>query len=158
MARKAEVRYVNFYMAGSEALKFDPKPMVQQPKQEVKMPRPRRQKKIVLHVDPIAVAGIAVAFVMLIMMVVGMFQLGAAQKDAKRMGAYVEQLRAENAQLEQEYRAGYDPEEIRQIASAMGMIPKEEAQHIEITVEVPPVEKEATAWESFCTFLADLFA
>ena len=42
----------------------------------------------------------------------------------------------------------YDPEEIRQIASAMGMIPKEEAQHIEITVEVPPVEKEATAWES----------
>lgn len=158
MARKAEVHYVNFYMAGSEALKFDPKPVAQQPKQAAKMPRPRRQKKIVLHVDPIAVAGIAVAFVMLIMMVVGMCQLGQAQKDAKIMGAYVERLQAEQVQLEQEYRAGYDPEEIRQIASAMGMIPREEAQHIEITVEVPTVEKKTTAWESFCTFLADLFA
>ena len=45
-----------------------------------------------------------------------------------------------------------------QIASAMGMIPKEQAQHIEITVEVPEMEKEPTAWENFCTFLADLFA
>ena len=34
MARKTEVRYVNFYTAGSEALKFDPKPA--EKKQEVK--------------------------------------------------------------------------------------------------------------------------
>ena len=157
MARKAEVHYVNFYMAGSEALKFDPKPIAK-PKQEVKMPRPRRQKKIVLHVDPVAVTGIALVFIMLIMMVVGMFQLGQAQKQAKQMGSYVERLQAENAQLEREYRAGYDPEEIKQIASAMGMIPKEQAQHIEITVQIPEVEEEPTAWEAFCTFLADLFA
>ena len=157
MARKAEVHYVNFYMAGSTAPKFEPKPIVQ-PKQEVRMPRPRRQKKIVLHVDPIAVAGIGLAFIMLIMMIVGMFQLGQAQKQANQMGAYFQHLQAENVQLEQEYRAGYDAEEIKQIASAMGMIPKEQAQHIEITVEVPEMEKEPTAWESFCTFLADLFA
>lgn len=157
MARKAEVNYVNFYMAGSEALKFEPKAIVQ-PKQAVAMPKPRRQKKIVLHIDPIAVAGIGLAFVMLIMMIVGMFQLGQAQNQAKQMGNYVQRLQYENAQLEQEYRAGYDAEEIKQIASAMGMIPKEQAQHIEITVEVPEMEKEPTVWENFCTFLADLFA
>ena len=157
MARKAEVHYVNFYMAGSAAPKFEPKPIAQ-PKQEVRIPRPRRQKKIVLHIDPIAVAGIGLAFIMLIMMIVGMFQLGQAQKQAKQMGAYVEHLQAQNVQLEQEYRSGYDAEEIKQIASAMGMIPEEQAQHIEITVEVPEAEKEPSAWENFCTFLADLFA
>lgn len=157
MARKAEVHYVNFYIAGSEALKFDPKPVVQ-PKKEVKLPKPRRQKKIVLCLDPIATVGICLAFVMIIMMAVGMFRLGAAQKQANQMQTYVNQLQAENAQLEEQYRAGYDPEEIRQIASAMGMIPKEQAQHIQITVEVPEVVEEPSAWESFCTFLAGLFA
>ena len=157
MARKAEVQYVNFYMAGSEALKFDPKPVVQS-KQPVRLPKQRRKKKIVLLVDPMALLGICMAFVMLIMMIVGMFQLGSAQKQARQMQAYVERLQAENAQLEQEYRAGYDPEEIRQIASAMGMIPKEEAQHIQIQIEAPQAEEESSFWQNVYTFLVDIFA
>ena len=157
MARKAEVHYVNFYMAGSEALKFDPKPIAQ-PKQPVQMPKQRRKKKIVLWVDPMALVGICAAFIMLIMMIVGMFQLGSAQKQARQMQAYVERLQAENAQLEQEYRAGYDPEEIRQIASAMGMIPKEEAQHIQIQIEAPQAEEESSFWQNVYTFLVDIFA
>ena len=158
MARKAEVHYVNFYMAGSEALKFDPKPMVQQPKQEVKMPRPRRQKKIVLHVDPIAVAGIALAFVMMIMMVVGMCRLGAVQKDAKRMGAYVEQLRAENAQLEQTYLESYETAEVEKTAFALGMVPQDRANVVSVQLPQEDIPQSVTLWEKIGTFLTSLFA
>lgn len=156
MARKAEVRYVNFYTAGSAAYKYDP-PLPQQHK-EVKQARPRRQKKILIYVDPVATVGICLAVVMLIMMIVGLFQLGAAQKQANQMQAYVAQLEQRNAQLDAQYRAGYDLEEIRQIATAMGMIPMEQAQQVQISAAVPKMEEEPSAWESFCTFLAGLFA
>ena len=157
MARKAEVRYVNFYTAGSAAYKFDPQPFPQ-PKKEVRQTKPRRKKKILIYVDPVATAGICLAVVMLIMMTVGLFRLGAAQKQANQMQAYVTQLEQRNEQLDAQYRAGYDLEEIRQIATAMGMIPIEQAQKIEISAEVPEMEEEPSAWESFCTFLAGLFA
>lgn len=156
MARKTEVRYVNFYTAGSEALKFDPKPA--EKKQEVKLPKPRRQKKIVLQIDPVATIGICVAVVLLIVMVVSLFRLVAAQQEAEQLETYVASLQERNAQLRDTYESGYDLEEIRQIAIARGMIPVEQAQTVQIQVTVPEAAEEPTAWESFWTFLAGLFA
>lgn len=156
MARKAEVRYINFYSVGSSAYKLDVKPT---PKTQAKpLPKQRRPRKIFLRVDPIAAAGVFLAFVMLIMMVVGLFQLGTARKQAVQMQNYVLQLQAENRALDAEYKAGYDPEEIRQIAAQMGMVPIDQAQHIQITVPVEEPVQEPTVWERVYTFLVGLFA
>ena len=53
---------------------------------------------------------------------------------------------------------GYDPEEIYEMATAMGMIPADRAQHIQVQVTLQEPEAEPTGWENFCKFLAGLFA
>ena len=156
MARKAEVRYINFYSVGSSAYKLDVMPAPK--KQAAPIPKQRKAKKILLKVDPIALAGVFLAFVMLIMMVVGLFQLGSAKRQATQMQSYVRQLEAENRALDAQYRAGFDPDEIRQIATQMGMVPIEQAQKIQITVPVTEPVQEPTVWETVYTFLVGLFA
>ena len=154
MARQTEIRYVNFYMAGSAAYQVEPRFV----KKEVKLPKQRRKGKIVLHVDPMAILGICVAFVMFILMIVGAVRLGIAEKQANQMTNYVHTLQAQNAELRAEFEQGYDLEEIRQIAEARGMIPISEAQQVSIQLVVPEEVKEPGAWESFVTFLTGLFA
>lgn len=156
MARKAEVRYINTYIAGTAACKPELRPM--QPLKEAKLPKPRRRNKIVIPVDPVATAGICLAVVLLILMIAGAFQLAAAQRQVSEMEAYVSRLQERNEELDETYRAGFDPEEIRQIATAMGMIPMEQAQQIHVTVTVPEPAQEPSAWSAFLTFLAGLFA
>jgi hypothetical protein len=70
----------------------------------------------------------------------------------------VTQLQQENVQLRTEYEAGYDLDEIRQLATAMGMVPAEQAERVQVHVNVPVEEEEPTAWENFCMFLTGLFA
>ncbi len=157
MARKAEVRYINFYSVGSCAYKVDAMPIPQK-KQTMPLPKQRKRKKILIRVDPVAVAGVFLAAVMLIMMVVGLFQLGAAKQQAAQMQSYVLQLKEENRALDAQYRAGYDVEEVRAIATQMGMIPIEQAQHVQITVPVTEPVEEPTIWDNVYTFLVGLFA
>ena len=118
MARQAEIRYVNFYMAGSAAYDFEPRPI----KKEVKLPKQRRKGKIVLHVDPMAVLGICVAFVMSILMIVGAVRLGIAKNRADEMENYVRTLQTQNAELRAQYEQGYDLEEIRQIGDRITVL------------------------------------
>ena len=132
MARKAEVRYINFYSAGSSAYKVDAMPIPQK-KQAMPMPKQRKRKKLLIHVDPVAVAGVFLAFVMLVMMIVGLCQLSSAKKQTVQMQSYVLQLQEQNRALDTEYRAGYDLEEIRQLATEMGMVPVAQAQQIQIS-------------------------
>ena len=159
MSRKIEVRYVNLYSAytaGSAAYQFDPEPIRQ--KKEVVLPKPRRQKKIVVRMDPVAVLGICMAIVLLISMTVGLFQLGAAKKEAQQMQNYVNTLTQRNEELTATYEQGYDPEEIYQIAIALGMIPAEQAQHVQLRTEAPVLEEQTPVRESFWASLAGLFA
>ena len=157
MARKAEIRYVNCYNVGSLAFKVDLSP-VPQKKQTTNLPKQRKRKKILIHVDPVAVAGVCLAFVMLIMMVVGLCQLSAAKQQATRMQSYVMHLQEQNRALDAQYHAGFDPEEIRQIATEMGMVPIEQVQHIQISVPATEPVQKPTVWENVYTFLVGLFA
>ena len=154
MARQNEICYINYYISGSAAYQVEQKPV----KQKAKLPRMRRKKKIVVHVDPMATLGIFVACVMFVLMVVGAVRLGAVRQQAEQMNDYVSQLQNETAQLRTTYEQGYDLEEIRAIAEARGMIPIEDAQQVQIRVEIPEETEEPTAWESFVTFLTGLFA
>lgn len=156
MARQWEVQYVNFYTAGSAAVKYNPAPITR--KQEAVLPKPRRKKKIRVYVDPVVVLGAFMAVVMLCMMVSGLTRLTAARSEQAQMQAYVQQLQEENAQLQAAYDAGYDADEVYEIATAMGMVPAQQAEHIQLQVSVPEMEADMSAWENFCAFLTGLFA
>lgn len=156
MARSWDVQYVNFYTAGSAAVKYHSAPVAK--KQEAELPKPRKKKRVLVYVNPVAVMGIFMAVVMLCMMFAGMNRLARVQQEKAQMQQYVQQLQEENARLQAEYEAGYDANEIYEIATAMGMIPAEQAQHIQVQVTVPEATQSVSAWENFCAFLTGLFA
>ena len=132
MARGSDIRYVQFYTDGSAARQLEIAP---QPKKKAQQPRrPRKQKKIVLHVDFLALAGVLVAGVMLILMLSGMAGLGRINKEIARLETVLSDLETENLELHQKYRAGFDLDEIREEALEMGMIPASRAMTVPLTV------------------------
>ena len=155
MARKSDIQYVQFYTDGSAARQLEIKP--RQPKKKLQQPRPRRQKKIVLYVDFIAVAGMLVAGIMLLMMLTGMSSLNRLNKEVTRLEGYLTELESENLELHQTYREGYDIDQIREQALEMGMIPASRATTVTIQVgeDTPSAE---TTTSSFWSFLTGLFA
>ena len=151
MARKAAIQYVSFYSEGSAARQLELKPVTKQ----AKLPAPRRAKRKVVYVDPVAITGIFVAVVMLVVMLVGLVQFGAVHSRQMELENYVLSLQQRNEELEETYYNGFDPEEIRSIALARGMIPAEEAQILYLPNEQSEPQQEN---RSFWTILADLFA
>jgi len=159
MARKTEIRYVNLYTVGSAAYQLDPKPV--RKKKEVNLPEPRQRKKaerLELKVDVVSLLGICMAVVLLITMTVGLIQLGKAREEAQQMQDYVNALTARNEELSKAYAEGYDPDEIYEIAIAMGLVPADQVQRVPLQVEKPVVEEKTTVWDSVWTFLTGLFA
>ena len=154
MARQPEIKYINAYVSGSMAYQLD----IPERKKQVKLPKMRRQKKMVVALDPVAVGGIVVAVAMLVLLLVGVTRLQDARTEVVQLQNYVSYLQQENAELQDIYASGYDLEEIEKIALAMGMVPSSEVKHISVAVTVPYEESQPTAWESFYTFLTGLFA
>ena len=78
MDQKPEIQYVGqFYVYGSEVQAEKKK---QQKKNQLpKIPKPTREHYI--YIDPAAVCGIAVAAVMLVVLIVGAFQLRGAMNE-----------------------------------------------------------------------------
>lgn len=155
MARRPDVRYIHYYTDGSAAYKLEPV------KDRKKQQRPHtvKQKKITLYVDPVAIIGIVMAVVMLVLMLAGVAQLRSVQQQTAAMAQYVEKLQQQNQSLQAEYGSGYDLEDVKWMAEALGMVPMEQVRHI--TVQMPEevqVQQEPSAWERFCTYLTGLFA
>lgn len=154
MAAKVDVRYVSFYTTGSAAKKIVPV----MPIKTIKLPRLRKIKPVVLRIDPVAFAGIAMSAILFVLLTVGVFQLQSARHETARLAAYVDTLQVENETLRTEYETGYDLETVEKTALALGMIPVEEAQRVSIQVQDIETPAKIGVWESFFTFLAGLFA
>ena len=155
MASQPEVRYINAYVSGTAV----PQPeKIPQKKSSVRLPKVKKQQKWLIHVDLVAVGGILAAFVLSIMLIVGLVQMSQAQQEAKMYQQYALSLQEENEELRNTYTSSYDLEEVRDIALAMGMVPAEQVQHVTMQVVTPQVEQEPTAWESFWAFLLGMFA
>ena len=154
MAAKVDVRYVSFYTTGSAAKKIVPV----MPLKTIKLPRLRKIKPVVLRIDPVAFAGIAMSAILFVLLTVGIFQLQSARQETARLAAYVDTLQVENETLRSEYEAGYDLETVEKTALALGMIPVEEAQRVSIQVQDIETPAKTGVWEGFFTFLAGLFA
>lgn len=154
MARRTNVQYVQFYTDGSAARKVAPVA----PLKTMKLPKIKKVKRTTLHIDPTAFAGIAMAVMMAVLIVIGVVRLSVAQQEMNQMSQYVQTLREENVRLEQEFAEGYDIEEIERTALALGMVPEDQVEHI--TMKLPEIQEteEPSGWDRFTTFLAGLFA
>ena len=155
MAMQPEVRYINAYVSGNVAVQ--PEKMPQQ-KSSARLPKARKQQKWLIHVDLVAMGGIMAAFVLSIMLVVGLVQMNQAQQEAKIYKEYAMSLKQDNTQMRDTYAKQYDLDEVRDIALTMGMVPVEQVEHMTMQVVTPQVEQEPTAWESFWTFFLGMFA
>ena len=156
MAKKYGIEYVNYYTDGSTARKIMPA------LRSVKamLPKPKKHKRRVIYLDPVAVLGMTVAICMLFMMFVGLVQLKDARQKTMSMEQYVNRLDDQKELLSEQYHAGYDIEEVEHTALALGMVPKSQVQ--QTTIHMPMLETQTvesvTLWEQIGTFLSSLFA
>lgn len=157
MAQKPEIQYVGqFYVHGSEAKKLARKTEQKKAKTELPLHRFERIRKV--HVDVLAIPSILVAAVLMITMVAGTLSLQSAWEELHIAQEYVYELESANATLAAQYRSGYDLDEVRSAAIALGMIPVEEAQVVSLRVTVPEVQPEPTLLDDIVWFLEGLFA
>ncbi len=154
MAPKPDIQYIRFYTDGSAAKKVAPLA----PLKTLKLPKIKLRKKIVLHIDPIAIGGIVMSAVMLILMTVGAVRLYTARQQLDQMNSYVQTLQEERTTLQATMSEGYDLAEIERTALALGMVPKEQVEHIMLEVSQEQEQEEVGTWEWFYTFLTGLFA
>ncbi len=154
MANQIEIKYIDFSTEGNAARKFAPVP-----KKKAQLPNAKRKMRYVLTIDPLAMIGIAVAVCMLVFMGIGMHRLQQAQDRNLQMAQYVESLTEKNTALREEFNAVCDLEQVKELALALGMIPKMEVPQTGITMYVPEETVETPSlWEQIGTFLAGLFA
>ena len=157
MARKPDIQYVTqFYSYGSEAKVLELKPAKKQ--QKAVLPKALPDQKIRVMVDPVAWAGIAVALVMVVLMIVSVqnYLNVCAEHDA--MLNYVIQLQNTNHETQQKYETMYNLDDIREKALALGMIPMEDVEVITITPVMPEPEPEESWFDNISWFMKGLFA
>ena len=157
MAQKPEIQYIGqFYIHGAAAKELAKKTEKKQAKTQLPEQRIECTRKV--HVDPLAICSIALAAVMLVTIVVGTLQLQTAWQELETAQQYVYELEDTNRVLTTQYRSGYDLEEVRSAATALGMIPAEEAEVMYIRVTVPEAEPERTWMDDLVWFMEGLFA
>lgn len=156
MTEKPKIQYIGqFYVPGSEAQVLAPKK--KKKKAKTKLPIAKQEQVKAIYIDPVALIGITVAVVMLAVMVVGALQLRGDWAQYEQMSNYVSQLNRDNAELEHTYRDGYDLEDIRDKALALGMVPVEEVPSRTITVTISQPKPERTLWDDIVWFFGGLF-
>ena len=156
MNQKPKIQYVGqFYVHGSEARQLQVKEEKQ--KAKTKLPLAKIQTIEKIYVDPVALAGIVVAVLMLVTMVLGAVQLKRDWNQYERVSAYVSELKRENAKKNHAYRAKYDLADIETKAVSMGLVPKSELQTAAVTVTMPVKEVEPSRMEEIRFFLEGLF-
>lgn len=160
MARKADIQYIRHsYIDGTAARKL----AVNQGQKRAPLPlfEPEMMEpdqKVEVRVDPLSVAATLTAVVLVVLMVVSLLQFGAAYRENVALQEYVYTLRNENVKLEQTYHACYDLAEIEAQALALGMVPAEQAQTMDISGVVPVEAPEPTFWENVQQVFSELFA
>ena len=88
MANRYGIEYVNFYTDGSSARKIAPVRKMA----TVELPKPKKRKRKVIYVDPVATLGILVAVCLLIMMCVGLTRLSQERAQALALAQYTEEV------------------------------------------------------------------
>ncbi len=159
MNQKPKIQYVGqFYVYGSEARALELNQQTPKAAKKKADPVVQPEKLHVIHVDPVALIAIAVSFVMLASMIAGLQQLHSDWAEYQTVSGYVHQLRENNHTKTEAFRETYIRSDIRDKASTMGMIPKEEAERMVVTVTAPEIQPEPTWVDNVIWFMKGLFA
>lgn len=158
MALKPDILYVSYYTAGSAA--YDMERKVAKPKAApVHRQHRRPAKKRVIAVDPVALCGILVAVCMFFALISGVQEYQDTLLQNQQMQSYLEQLKHENTALQHSYENSYDADTVYEMATAIGMVPQTQVEHVQIRVEIPQDEPvQLSFWENVSLFLTGLFA
>lgn len=158
MVQKPDIQYVTqFYSYGSEAKVPELKP-VKKKQQKFALPVAKPVEKIRIAVDPVALAGILIAVVMVIAMAVSVRGYLDTCDEYRTMTKRVIALQNINFEKQRDYKEMYNLDDIREKALALGMIPLEDAQVITIAPTIPEPEPEQSWWENISWFMKGLFA
>ena len=154
MARKYNDRYVRFYTFGSTAVK------VEDPRRTASLPKDQKhQKRKPIPFDPVAFAGSIVSVLLAVLMIVGLIQVATANAQVRELETQLTGLQQQEQMLEEIYYGSFDLEEIRVAAESMGMIPAEEAAHVQIQVPIRIPEVQTLSWwDSLVVSLRQFFA
>lgn len=156
MARQADIQYVEYPVDGTAARKVERQ---NQHRTAAPVYARRRARRKVIAVDPVAICGIVLSVVMLFAMVIGLAEYRHSLQQTRQMNAHVRQLQQENFELQRNYQAGYDLEEIERIALEAGMIPAENMERVRISMQTPEEEDTRMSfWDTLTTFLVGIFA
>ena len=154
MASKQTERYVRYYTFGSAAEKLEH----QQIRPALPKMKPEKKRRPIA-VDPVAAFGCAVAFLLAVLMVVGMFRLHNINTQLRQEEIRITALEKEQRMLQERYEEGFDLNEIRAAAASMGMIPAEEAARVQVEVPAAGVEiPRLSWWDSLLANLRQIFA
>ena len=157
MVRNPDIEYIDkFYVHGSEAKVIEFAPNKRTPK--TTLPKPLREKKTSIEVDPVALCGLVVAIAMLIVMAVGMVDFKAACEENRIVSEKLQTLRDENVLKQYDYYTKLDHEYVEAAAEVMGMVSADKVTTVPILVSVPQAQETYTPWGDFLWSLSCLFA
>ncbi len=148
MARRFDERYVRYNIPGSVKGKSA---------QTGRDPMAPERKTI--EIEPLVLVGNAVAIFLAVLMLVGLLQVNRINTEVRDMEVYILGLERIEANLEEEYKNGYDLEAVREEAESMGMIPAQDAIRVHVWVPEEQVEVvQLSWWENFLVSLRRFFA
>lgn len=155
MTRKPEIEYVRYYSDGSAAKAVERR--IQKNQEKMVVPKRSPRRKASAQIDTIAVLGTAAALVMLVCMLAGVVRLTITENKIAQAQTSVQVLQEENERLQLVYQDSYDLNAVESAAVSMGMIPREQAQHMQIRLPQPE-QQERSVWEQWIDQLKELFA
>lgn len=158
MARQPDVQYIQMYNYGSTARKLAPRPQARKEKYQLPEQQPRQQKAKQMVLDPLSMCAIAVACVMLVAMLIGMFRVGELTGRRQELEQYIDVLQEQRADLQKTYESAYDLAQVEQRARQMGLVYSNEVMHVEMgAVNLEPHQESGFA-DRVTAFFDELFS
>ena len=158
MARNADIQYIRH----DYTRKAHPQ---KQPTKKRKFQNPffrlrmlQDGENLIIKVEALPLLTILAAIGLSALMVVNLFHFSQAHQEKVALQEYIYDLRNEQVRLEKIYYEGFDLDEIRVQALALGMIPAEEAEVLPISGEVPEPSVDPTLRERIEEIFRELFA
>ena len=158
MARQPDIQYIQAYNYGNTARKLAPQPHVRKEKYQLPQQRPHRQQVRQAMLDPLSLCAIAVASVMLVAMLIGMFRVGELVSRRQELEQYIGVLQEQRADLQKTYEESYDLHQVELRARQMGLVPGDEIQHVQMgTINTQPQQGPGIT-DRLAAFFSELFA
>lgn len=158
MARQPDIQYIQMYNYGSTARELAPQRRMRKEKYQLPEQRPQKAKARQKLIDPLSVCAMAVAGVMLVAMLVGMFKVGELSSRRMELQNHIDTLQEQRVELQKAYEEAYDLHQVEVRARQIGMVYGDEAVHVQMGKVTPEADRNPGIWEQMTQIVDELFA